>query len=94
MIPNSFCLVVRLPAFRRIKIFDRAAQFGKVRTNALTVIHLADRAVKKAVRLPGCFHDFLATHIGQLVNTLAEFGAVHVLREQIGNIAFDFVGEL
>ena len=34
-------------------------------------------------------HDFLAAHIGQLVDAFAEFGAVHILRDQIGNIGLD-----
>ena len=53
----------KITLFRRIEVFDNAAQFGKVRTHARVGIHPADRFVQEAVRLRRCFHNFLAAHI-------------------------------
>ncbi len=39
-------------------------------------------------------HDFLATHIGQLIYALAEFRAVDVLRDQVRNISIHTLRKL
>ena len=83
-----------IATFRRVEVFHRPPQLGEVGTDAGLVIHLADRAVEKTVGLASRIHDFLATHIGQLVNAFAEFGTVHVLRDQVGNIRLDAFFEL
>ena len=84
----------QVAALRRIKILNRPPQFSKVCAYAAGFVHLADWAIEKAVGLPCRFHDFLAAHIGQLVDALAEFRAVHILRQQVSDIALHLFGKL
>ena len=79
----------QLAALARIEVLDHAAQFGKIGADAFVLVHRAHRAVEETVGHVRRSHDFLAAHIGQLVDLLAEFGRIRILGDQIGDEAVD-----
>ena len=79
----------QLAALARIEVLDHAAQFGQIGADAFVLVHRAHRAVEEAVRHARRGHDFLAAHIRQLVDLLAEFGRIGIFGDQIGDEAVD-----
>ena len=82
------------PGLARIELLDRAAQFSEVGADARILVHRPHRPIEETVGEPGRRGDFLAPHRGQLVDPLAEFGAVGVLRHQIGDEGIDLLLKL
>ncbi len=77
-----------------IEALDDAAQFGQVLAHPRLAVHRLDRAIEKAVRLAGRLADFLLPHGGDRIDAAAEFGAVDVLRDQLGDEAVDLLLQL
>src|SRR6185369_3583108 len=61
-----------------IQRFNGPAKLRKVRADPAVLIDRLDRAVEETVRRPGSLSDLLAAHGRQLVDLLAELGAVGV----------------
>src|SRR3546814_17066994 len=72
-----------LPA--RIEFLDRAPKLREVGADAVVLVHRAYGPIEEAVRLPGRLADLALAHRADRVDALAEFGAVRILREQIGD---------
>ena len=68
-----------------IKLLHRAAQRGEIGADTAVLVHRADRSIKEAVRHAGGGDDFLAAHVGELIDALAELRACRILRDEIGN---------
>ena len=79
----------QLAALSRVEVLDHAAQFSKIGADAFVLVHRAHGAIEEAVRHARRGHDFLAAHIGQLVDLLAEFGGIGVFGDQVGDEAVD-----
>ena len=54
------------------------AQLGQVRTHAHVAVHRAHRPVQEPVGMAGGFRDFLAPHIGDLIDLGPELGRVGI----------------
>ena len=80
-------------ALARIELLDGAAQFAQVLADAAVLIHRLDRAIEEAVRLACGVADLLLPHRRDRIDPAAEFGRVHVLRDQISDEAVDARGE-
>ena len=91
---EEFARPGQLAPATRIEILDHATQFGEVGTDAFILVHRPQGAVEEAVGMTRCRHDFLAAHIGQLVDLLAEFGRIGILREQVLDETVDFLLKL
>jgi hypothetical protein len=52
------------------------------------LVHRPDRTIEEAIRHARRRADFLATHRGQLVDPLAEFGAGGILCQKVGHEGF------
>ena len=86
MIPRS---LRGLRRFLGVQILDRAAKLGQVGADPRVLVDRLDRPVEEAVRGSRGLGDLLAPHCGQLVDLLAEFGAVGIERGQL----FDELGD-
>ena len=80
MMPRNLRVLVASFGIERL---DRAAKLGQVGADAGVLVDRLDRPVEEAVGRAGGLGDFLAAHRGQLVDLLAEFGAVAVERGQL-----------
>ena len=67
-----------LGRFLGIERFDRSAKLGEIGADARVLVDRLHRPVEKAVRGAGGLADLFAPHRGQLVDLLAEFGAVGI----------------
>ena len=94
MIPRNLRPVSDLLFSFGIERFDRAAKLGEVGADAGVGVDRLDRPVEEAVRGAGGFGDFLAAHRGQLIDLLAEFGAVRVERGKFVDELGDAIVEL
>ena len=77
-----------------IERFDGAAKLGQVGADAGILVDRLDRPVEEAVRRARRFGDLLAAHGGQLIDLLAEFGAVGVQRGELVDELGDALVEL
>ena len=73
---------------------DRPAQLGQVGADARVLVDRLDRPVEEAVGRAGRFGDLLAAHRGQLIDLLAEFGAVGIERGELVDELVDALVEL
>ncbi len=80
---EDFARAGQLAALARIEIFDDPAQFGQICADAFVLVHGPHRAIQETVGHAGRGHDFLAAHIGQLVDLLAELRRIRILRNQV-----------
>src|SRR3546814_20190171 len=69
----------------RIEFLDRAPKLREVGADAVVLVHRAYGPIEEAVRLPGRPADLALAHRADRVDALAEFGAVGILRDQIGD---------
>ena len=96
--PEELAAGERLAVLLGVELLDRAAKLGQVGADAGVAVDRLDRAVEEAVRGAGGFGDFLAAHRGQLVDLLAEFGAVAVERgklvDELGDLLVELAGLL
>ena len=70
--------LARLAGALRIERFDRTSELRQVGADAAVLVDCLDRAIEEAVGGAGRLGDFLAAHRRQLVDLLAELGAVAV----------------
>ena len=92
--PEELAPLAQPALFAGVQLFHNASQFGKIGAHAFILVHGPDRAVQKAIGMLRRGKDFLAAHIGELVDLLAKFGRIGIGRDQIGDEAFDFGGQL
>ena len=83
-----------LAGFLGIERFDGAAKFGQIGTDPGIAVDRLHRPVEEAVRRARGLGDFLAAHRGQLVDLLAEIGAIAVERGEFVDELGDLVVEL
>ena len=69
--------------FLRVERFDGPAKLGQVGADAGVLVDRLHRPVEEAVRRAGRLGDLLAAHRRQLVDLLAEFGAVGIERGKL-----------
>ena len=84
----------RLAVLARVEVLDGAAKLGQIGADASVTIDRLDRPVEEAVGRAGGLCDFLAAHRRQLVDLLAEIGAVAVERSQLVDELGDLLVEL
>ena len=84
----------QLAAFAGIQLFDHSAEFRQIGPDAFIPVHGPNGAIEKPVGHAGRSHDFLAAHIGQLVDLLPEFGRIGFLRQQVGHESLNLFVEL
>src|SRR3546814_7155287 len=78
----------------RIEFLDLAPKLREVGADAVVLVHRAYGPIEEAVRLPGRLADLALAHRADRVDALAEFGAVGILRDQIGDERVDPLLEL
>ena len=91
MIPRSLRGLAR---FLGVERFDGATKLGQVGADAGVLVDRLDRPVEEAVRGAGGLGDLLAAHRGQLIDLLAELGAVGIERGELVHELPDALVEL
>ena len=83
-----------LGGFLWVERFDGSAKLGQVGADPGVLVDRLDRAVEEAVRRSRRLGDFLAAHRRQLIDFLAEFGAVGIETRQLVDELRDLLVEL
>ncbi len=83
--PEQLFAGEQIALLARIKILNRATKLRKVSAHARFLVHRTHGPIQETIGLPGRIRNFLASHIGQLINLLAKFGRVGIKRRQFLN---------
>ena len=87
-------LAEQLAVRRGVEPLDRGTEFDEALADVGVAVHRADRAVEEPVAVARRLQHFLAAHVGDLVDALAEFGRILVLRDEVVDEAVDALLEL